>query len=219
MEGRRWHPRWQLHDAPRRSVFESDLIDRGQQRQLVAEIVLLHHWPDLLRCKGALQLLTTQELFLDLLPAFGAFGLHKGFGAFAVPAAEASCNQIRHATAFQEGRILHLRVEVPDESLHLLQTNSDQRRLGVASIVQAIAKACAQRDHVFQGTTEFDSWNVVHCGDTEGAAIKQLHQHLHVRLVLEPQGRFAEFPGSHFVGHVGAHEHSNLVTQELSQQV
>ena len=29
-------------------VRSEGLIDRGQQRQLVAEIVLLHHWPDLL---------------------------------------------------------------------------------------------------------------------------------------------------------------------------
>ena len=48
MEGRVGHAAGQLHDAPRGPILKGDLVDGGQQRQLVAEIVLLHHGPNLL---------------------------------------------------------------------------------------------------------------------------------------------------------------------------
>merc|ERR1719245_2945157 len=75
----------QLHDGARWLALEGDLVHCGEEREAIAELVLLHDRPDLLGGEGALELLAAEELALYLFPGLLATCPDKGLGALAIP--------------------------------------------------------------------------------------------------------------------------------------
>mmetsp|Transcript_32676 Transcript_32676/g.103621 ORF Transcript_32676/g.103621 Transcript_32676/m.103621 type:complete len:288 (-) Transcript_32676:308-1171(-) len=212
--------RRELHDGLRRLGLEGDLVNCCEQGQPLAEAVLLHHRPDLLRRERALELLAAQELLLDLIPGLGAGPAHKGLCTLAVAAAEACGDEVRDAAALEEGAVLDSRVEVPDEGGHLLEADADHRGLRVAAVVQAVAEARAQRHDVLQRPAQLHARDVVHGPDAEVRAVEELHERgLVLGLRVGAQRGLAELALRDLVGHVGTHEHGDVVPQEFPQDV
>mmetsp|Transcript_32681 Transcript_32681/g.103636 ORF Transcript_32681/g.103636 Transcript_32681/m.103636 type:complete len:367 (-) Transcript_32681:71-1171(-) len=212
--------RRELHDGLRRLGLEGDLVNCCEQGQPLAEAVLLHHRPDLLRRERALELLAAQELLLDLIPGLGAGPAHKGLCTLAVAAAEACGDEVRDAAALEEGAVLDSRVEVPDEGGHLLKADADHCGLRVAAVVQAVAEARAQRHDVLQRPAQLHARDVVHGPDAEVRAVEELHERgLVLGRSVGAQGGLTELALRDLVGDVGAHEHRDVVVQELPENV
>mmetsp|Transcript_91901 Transcript_91901/g.256706 ORF Transcript_91901/g.256706 Transcript_91901/m.256706 type:complete len:252 (+) Transcript_91901:604-1359(+) len=182
--------------------------------------MLQHDRPDLLRSKGALELLPSQQLLLDVLPRFRALRLHKSFSTLTVAPSEAGGDEVGHTAALQEGAVLHAWVEVADEGGHLLQPDSDDSRLRVAAETYSVAEASPKGHHVLEGATEFHARNVRYRPHAEGWAVEELDQELLVLLRrVGAQGGLAELLVGDLVSHVGAHEHRDVVFQQPAQDV
>mmetsp|Transcript_57491 Transcript_57491/g.173840 ORF Transcript_57491/g.173840 Transcript_57491/m.173840 type:complete len:217 (+) Transcript_57491:167-817(+) len=209
-----------LHDGLRRLALEGDLVDRREQRQLLAEAVLVHHRPDLLRRERALQLLAPQQLTLDLLPGLGAGRAHEGLRALAVAAAEAGGDEVGHTATLKESAVLHTRMEVPDEGAHLLEADADHRSLGVATVAEPIAEPCSQRYNVLQGPAELHACNIVDRTDAEVRTVKNLDERgLVCRRSIDSQRRLTELALRNLTGHIGSHEHRHVVAEQLPEDV
>jgi len=213
------HALWQLHDSPWSLVLKGNPVDGREERQLIAKVVLLHHRPNLLSCQSALQLLPTEELLLNLIPALGTLSANKSFSALSISAAETGCDEVSHSTALQKRRVLGLWIEISDEELHFLQANSDESSLGVTAVVKSVAETCPECHHILEGTTKLNTWDVLHGIHAEGGAVKELKQDGLVLLSRAAQGCLTKLASCNLVGHVGAHEDSNLVAKKLAQEI
>ena len=98
-----------------------------------------------------------------------------------VATAPAGGDQVRHAGALEERRVLHALVEHLRELLHLHQTDADQRRLRVAAVAQRVHKARAQRDDILQRAAELHAHGVVH---QRHAEVGRVEQHLQLLRVV-----------------------------------
>ena len=75
-------------------------------------------------------------------------------GDLPVPAPEAGRNEVAHAGALKEGRVLDALVEAFHEEPHLLEADSHNRRLGVCPHVHPVDEARADRHNVLQRTAQ-----------------------------------------------------------------
>mmetsp|Transcript_31235 Transcript_31235/g.97990 ORF Transcript_31235/g.97990 Transcript_31235/m.97990 type:complete len:324 (+) Transcript_31235:227-1198(+) len=182
--------------------------------------MLLHHRPDLLGRERALQLLSTEELPLDSLPGLAALRANEGLGALAVAAAEAGGDEVGHAAALEEGAVLDVRVEMPDEGDHFLEADADERSLGVPSEPESVAEADAQGHDVLERTAELHPGDVAHGADPERGSVEELHEHVRIPLGgLNAERGLAELPLGDLPGDVGAHENRHVVAQRLPENV
>eukprot|EP00964_Phaeocystis_antarctica_P160878 scaffold132824_cov30-Phaeocystis_antarctica.AAC.1 len=176
-------------DGLERGVLVGDLVDGGEEGELVLEALHLEHVVDLLGRERALQLLAAQQLGLNLIERLLLARLGEGLCALAIAAAIASRDQIRHAAALEEGVVVDIFVEHVGKLFHLQEANAHDGSLGVAAVAKAVDVARADGHDVLQSATQLNTHSVLHDAHLEGRTVESLLEKDTVGVVLPTESR------------------------------
>jgi hypothetical protein len=167
--------------------------------------------------------LTTEQGGFELVPEFDAVGratgirlgldaLRKGLGTFSVTSSVTCRNQISHTTTFPKGGRLETMVTRETnltKTPHFQQTDPEQRRLGIPTQTQTVAKARPQGHDIFQRSTDFGRDHVATELNAKGRFVLQYLSRLVRRIrpgISTCQGGLADIAPGDFIGDIGAHE-------------
>lgn len=201
-----------------RPAFVADLVHRREQWKLVQQSLRFEDAIHLGGSLWSLQLLPVQHLLLQFFN--GLSGRRKGLSYLAVPARVAGSDQVGHAAALQEGGFGHVALaEDPGEGDHFHEPQADDGSFGVVAAVEAVAEPGSHGHNVLQSATKFNSVCLSNHLNSKIWSLKKFFEEEAVLHYLAADGGLTELLGSHLIGSVGAHQHTDVNVHLLSDDV